>query len=138
MINRKRCFSEPLEEVDELEKSLSVSRKLCRREMFRNEIMPLYVKAHYFATLRTDALRVSPDVKQYFCKSFTGKTITLDLPCACSVEYAKYIIEKKEGILICEQRLIFAGKQLENGLTLLDYNIQEHSTMHLVLRQRGC
>lgn len=138
MINRKRCFSEPLENGSELEKSLSVSKKLCRRQIFQNDLMPLFVEAHYFATLRTDALRVSPEIKQYFCKTLAGKTITLDLPRACSVEYVKHIVKKKEGIAICEQRLVFAGKELENGLTLLDYNIQEHSTMHLVLRQRGC
>lgn len=106
--------------------------------MFRNDLMPLYVEAQYFATLRTDALRVSPEIKQYFCKTLAGQTIILDLPRACSVEYVKHIVKKKVGIPIGEQRLVFAGKELENGLTLLDYNIQEHSTMHLVLRQRGC
>jgi ubiquitin len=72
-----------------------------------------------------------------FIKTLTGKIISLRVNSSDKIVNVKEKILYKEGISVDQQSLIFAGKRLEDKLTLANYNIQEKSTIDLILRLIG-
>jgi ubiquitin C len=79
-------------------------------------------------------LRLRSGLMEIYIRTFTGNTYALKLESSDTVHSVKEKIEQAQGLPIQKQRIIFAGKQLEGGRTLADYNITDLSSLHLVIR----
>jgi ubiquitin len=112
------AFGRPLESGEVCSKSVEETRSL----------QPFYMKV--LSKTKYSGIQV-------FLKTLTGSTITLEAPSASLIEKLKEQIYTRTLVPIDSQRLIFAGKQLEDGRSLCDYNIRQEDTIHLVLRLRG-
>lgn len=115
-------------------------------EQVRKKVVELHTEKDALETVRIhDSMDREQRKKEHkiykylFVKNLDGKTITLDeIADTNTVEVVKFFIWEKTSIAIEKQRLIFAGKQLEDGRTLREYGVSNESTFHLVMRICGC
>ncbi|CAF0781781.1 unnamed protein product [Brachionus calyciflorus] len=91
------------------------------------------------SVIDANELKYNGEVEQFtvFLKTLTGRTVEIFTSNDETIEELKEKVEEKEGIPPDLQRLIFAGRKLEDSNTLDYYSIEKEATLHLVLRMRG-
>ena len=102
--------------------------------MIMNKFFKIAISLSVFILIGVVGTPITASAMQIFVKTFEGISITLDVEPNDSIDAIKAKVQEKEGFPIGVQKLIFAGKELEEKKTLSDYNIQRDSTLHLVLK----
>jgi large subunit ribosomal protein L40e len=141
-LNEEKSKNEELQRVveDHVEKfeRLACAKRNLQAKCDRKHQLWKDLRRENFEILSSiDSEKYKSQFMQIFVKTLTGKTITLKVEPAYFVEDVKELIEESQGLMPDQQRLIFAGMQLEDSKKLSDYKIKNESTLHLVLRLRG-
>ena len=133
------CWSEPSQHVDAVWRAHMLLPQqyaaMCQAVLGRGRALPYQEPPAATGDNRGKTHRAT---EQIFCKTIRGETITLNVHANARVLDAKMQIERQTGVPIDHQRLIFAGRQLDENCTLAEYGIAKEHTIHLTLRLSGC
>lgn len=132
--------TEPNDTIDSIKEKIQdkegIPAKNQRLFLVRKQLEDRYTLSYYNIQEESTLHLVLklPGSMDIFIEMHTGKTITLEIKPSDTIEYVKVRIQDNEGIPTGQQRLLFAGRELEDRYTLSYYNIQQESTLHLVVK----